>query len=156
MVTIELLFALKGGHFRAFYRWSVGMRLCWVLNTFGLVIGWWYDTMNRPDNTFLDPVSLFETEGIVLADLGFRAKQGTPHNLKLCPKGAWNEHMAVETTFSLLTVVCHAKKVFHRRIPQLEACFAYTAAMFNLLVRWSRLLTLLLDPFKVSNAQFSL
>ncbi len=64
--------------------------------------------------------------------------------------------MAVETTFSLLTFVCHAKQMFHRRIPHLEARFAYTAAMFNLLVRWSRLLDPAADPFKVSIAQFSL
>jgi len=161
---VELLFPLRAGRTKQQIgkkgrdkgRWSIGMKLCWVLNTFGLVVGWSYDTMNRFDTTFHALVSAFEEDGIVLADLGFRAKQANPGNLKLCRKGTWNERMVVETTFSLLTVVCHAKKMFHRRRSYLQARFAYTAAMFNLLVTFSRQLDPSADPFKVSIAQFSL
>jgi len=161
---IELLFPIRAGRTKQQIgkkgrdkgRWSIGMKLCWVLNTYGYVIGWSYDTMNRFDNTFHDVVSLFAEEGVILADLGFRAKNGIPANLKLCPKRTWNERMAVETTFSLLTVICHAKKMFHRRLPHLIARFAYTAAMFNVLVKLSRQLDPAADPFKVSIAQFSL
>jgi len=56
--------------------------------------------MYRPANTFLDLLSLVESEDIVLPDLGFRAKQDTPDNLKRCPKATWNERMAVETPCS--------------------------------------------------------
>ncbi len=101
-------------------------------------------------------ITLFNDEAVILADLGFRAKNNNPDNLKLCRKGTWNERMVVETTFSLLTVVCHAKKMFHRRLPQLEARFAYMAAMFNTLVRLSRALDPQPDPFKISIARFSL
>ena len=60
------------------------VQVCRVLNTLGLVMGWCYATMNRPANTFLDLLSLVESEDIVLPDLGFRAKQDTPDTLKRC------------------------------------------------------------------------
>jgi len=46
--------------------------------------------------------------------------------------------------------------MFQRRIPPLDARFAYTAARFNLRVHWSRLLDPAADPFNLSSAQFSL
>ena len=161
---VELLFPIRAGRTRHQIgkkgrdkgRWSLGLKLCWVLNTFGLVVGWSYDTLNRFDTTFHGLVGLFKEEAIVLADLGFRAKQGNPSNLKRCRKGTWNERMVVETTFSLLTVVCHAKHMFHCRRSYLEARLAYTAAMFNLLVTLARQLDPAADPFKVSIPQFSL
>jgi hypothetical protein len=161
---IELLFPIRAGRTkhqigkkgRDKGRWSIGMKLCWVLNTYGQVVGWSNNTMNRFDTTFHDLIRSFDQEAVILADLGFRAKKDTPTNLKVCCKGTWNERMAVETTFSLLTVVCNAKKMFHRRLPQLEARFAYTAAMFNTLLTLSRAFDPQPDPFKVSIAQFSL
>lgn len=51
---------------------------------------------------------------ITLMYLDFHCKDGIPANLKLCQKGTWNERMIVETAFSMQTVVCHAKKIFHR------------------------------------------
>jgi hypothetical protein len=161
LVTIGLLFALKGGHFRAFYRWlkrdwealfaglpdrtrlqrllvthqdwnerfladpsfflvidsypiellfpiregrspqqfgkkskdkgrwSIGVKLCWVLNRFGQVVDWDWDTMNTPDNQFHELIQQF-SGSIVLADYGFRKQNGVPENCKLCPKGQWN------------------------------------------------------------------
>jgi hypothetical protein len=117
--------------------------------------GWSYATMNRFDTAFHGLVTAFKDEAIILADLGFRAKKGNPDNLKLCRKGTWNERMVIETVFSLLTVVCHAKKMFHRRLFHLEARFAYTAAMFNVLLKLSRHDSLT-DAFNVSIAHFSL
>jgi hypothetical protein len=38
--------------------------------------------------------------------------------------------MMIETTFSLLTVVCQAKKMFNRTVRHLEARLSYMAAMF--------------------------
>lgn len=160
---VELLFPIRaarskhqiGKKGRDKGRLSIGMKLCWVLNTYGQLIGWSYATMNHFDTAFHGLVSAFKEEAIILADLGFRAKKDNPENLKLCRKGTWNERMVIETVFSLLTVVCHAKKMFHRRLPHLEARFAYTAAMFNVLLNLSRHHAQA-DPFKVSIAQFSL
>jgi hypothetical protein len=83
-------------------------------------------------------VSLVKGDGVVLSDLGFRCKAGVPDNLKVCRKGTWNDRMPIETSFSLLTVVCHAKKMFHRTAAHLEARLAYTAAMFNILIGLDR------------------
>jgi hypothetical protein len=47
---------------------------------------------------------------IVLSDTGFHAAEGDPTNLKLCPRGEWQDRMLVETVLSMLTLVCHLKK----------------------------------------------
>ena len=63
--------------------------------------------------------------------------------------------MMIETTFSLLTVVCQAKKMFHRTARHLEARLSYMAAMFNVLIGLNRHL----HPdykFTLSLAEFSL
>src|SRR5258708_30394258 len=155
VVTIGILFALKGGHFRAFYRWlkrdydalfaglpdrtnllrqlrvhethtdllmaqpsllnvtdsypielifpiregrtehqlgkkakdkgrwSVGVKFCWVLNTYGQVCAWIWDVLNCPDNKFLDFFEDYDGEAIFLADWGFRRADGVPDNVKL-------------------------------------------------------------------------
>jgi transposase-like protein len=44
---------------------------------------------------------------IVLTDTGSQAKRGIPANMKVCPRGAWNERMLVETVLSMLTTVFH-------------------------------------------------
>lgn len=160
---IELLFPIRAGRSpqqmgkknRDKGRWSIGIKLAWVLNSLGQVVGWHWLTMNCPDQDFLPLVDLIQEQGVVLADLGFRCKQGVPDNLKLCLKGTWNDRMMIETTFSLLTVICHAKKMFHRTAAYLESRLAYTAAMFNVLISLDRRL----HPdhaFKLSIADFSL
>lgn len=160
---IELLFPIRQGRSKQQLgqknrdkgRWSIGIKLCWILNRLGQVVGWHWLTMNCPDQDFLPLVALLQDDGAVLADLGFRCKDGLPANLKLCLKGTWNDRMMVETTFSLLTVVCHAKKMFHRTVVHLETRLAYTAAMFNVLIGLDRQL----HPdhaFKLSIAEFSL
>jgi len=160
---IELLFPIREGRSKQQIgkknrdkgRWSIGIKLCWVLNRLGCVVGWHWLTMNCPDQTFLPLVALLEEDGLVLSDLGFRCKSGIPANLKLCRKGSWNDRMVIETTFSLLTVVCQAKKMFHRTAAHLEARLAYMAAMFNVLLHLFRQFHPE-DAFKLSIAQFSL
>ena len=160
---IELLFPLREGRSKQQIgkknrdkgRWSIGIKLCWILNSLGQVVGWHWLTMNCPDQDFLPLVALLNEEGLVLSDLGFRCKHGTPDNLKLCFKGTWNDRMMIETTFSLLTVICQAKKMFHRTAAHLEARLAYTAAMFNVLLHLFRQVHSD-DPFKLSIAEFSL
>jgi hypothetical protein len=228
IVTIGILFALKGGHFRAFYRWlkrdfaplfagvpdrtnlqrllkshqqhcdallaeasvltvtdsypielifpirqgrserqvgkknkdkgrwSIGIKLCWLVNTFGQVVGWQWATMNRPDQDFHPLIEAQQDDSIVLADLGFRCKDGIPANLKLCAKGTWNDRMVIETIFSMLTVVCKAKKMHHRVQAYLEARLAYMAAMFNVLLHLFHHLHPDADPYQLSIAEFSL
>jgi hypothetical protein len=39
---------------------------------------------------------------------------GGPSNLKLCPRGEWQDRIIIETVLSMLTLVCHFKKVMHR------------------------------------------
>lgn len=143
---IELLFPLRAGRSKRQIgtknqdkgRWSIGVKLCWILNRLGTVVGWHWLPMNQPDQDFLPLVSLLKDEGVVLSDLGFRCKAGVPDNLKVCRKGTWNDRMSIETTFSLLTVICQAKKMFHRTAAHLEARFAYMAAMFNVLIGLDR------------------
>jgi hypothetical protein len=160
---IELLFPLRQGRSKRQLgkksrdkgRWSIGVKVGWILNTLGQVVGWHWLTMNCPDQDFLPLVTLVGEDGVVLSDLGFRCKAGGPQNLKLCLKGTWNDRMMIETTFSLLTVICQAKKMFHRTAAHLEARLAYTAAMFNVLIGLDRQF----HPdhaFKLSIADFSL
>ena len=73
---------------------------------------------------------------IVLSDTAFHAAEGDPANLKLCPRGVWEECMLVETVLSMLTVVCHFKKVMHRVWAYFHARLAFTMAVFNVLVQW--------------------
>lgn len=160
---IELLFPIRQGRSaqqigtknRDKGRWSIGLKLCWILNRCGLAVGWHWLPMNRPDQDFLSLVDLLTADGLVLAALGFRCKVGIPDNLKLCLKGTWNDRMLIETTFSLLTVVCHAKQMFHRTAHHLQARLAYTAAMFNVLISLGRQLHPD-DPFRTSIADFCL
>ena len=62
----------------------------------------------------------------------------------------------VETTFSLLTVVCSAKEIFHRGEDYIEARLAYMAAMFNVLLQLFHQLQPIESAFKMSIAEFSL
>ena len=47
-----------------------------------------------------------------------------------------NERMIVEMVLSMLTTVCHFKKVMHRAWGYFQARLAFTMAVFNLLVGW--------------------
>jgi len=76
---------------------------------------------------------------IVLTDTGFHAKSGDPSNMKVCQRGTWNDRMTIETVLSMLTVVCHFKKVGHRVWDYFVARLAFTLAAFNLLVQWDGL-----------------
>jgi hypothetical protein len=57
-------------------------------------------------------------------------------NLKLCQRGEWQDRMLVETVLSMLTLVCHFKKVMHRGWAYFQARLAFTMAAFNVLVQW--------------------
>ncbi len=128
------------------WRWIVGMKLCWLLNDCGQVIAWDYNTANVADKVFLPMVVPFDGLTIVLADVGFKDAQGIPTNLKLCPRGTWNERMLVETALSLVTMVCGLKKVFHRTRHHFQTRLAYITALFNALLTLNRTLQPDADP----------
>src|SRR5687767_11367038 len=70
---IELLFPIHEGRSKQQYggknkdkgRWSVGIKVCWILNTFGQVCGWIWDKMNYSDNEFLDYFAEFKDYAIM-------------------------------------------------------------------------------------------
>lgn len=161
---IELIFPIRAGRSqqqvgtknRDKGRWSIGVKLCWILNQAGQVCGWIWDGLHCPDNAFLDFFKEYDQQAVIFADWGFRCAAGVPENVKLCKKGTWNERMMVETSFSLLTVICHAKKMFHRLEPYIQARLAYPVAMFNVCSQLFHDLHPSEKPFKMSFAEFSL
>lgn len=136
---IELLFPIREGRSKRQIgrkgrdkgRWTIGIRLWWLLDEAGQVVEWYWLPLNQPDKDFNPLAEYYAEQSIVLTDLGFRDQDGIPSNLKVCPKGTWNERMIVETSFSMLTLVCHTKKFFHRLPNYLWSHCAYLAAMFN-------------------------
>ena len=134
--------------------WVMGGKLCFVLNQWGLVCGWDCATANVYDTTFHPLIREFEDRMVVLADHGFYSREGIPQrergwarpnpehnpsNLKVCKASQWGSRMLVETVLSMLTVVCHFKKVAHRVWSYFKARLAFTMAMFNILVSWQGL-----------------
>jgi hypothetical protein len=118
------------------HRWMVGGKLCLLLNQYGLVVGWACGAANVANNTFQGLMRQVDGRMSVLSDTGFHAAEGDPANLKLCPRGEWQDRMLVETVLSMLTLVCHVKKVMHRGWAYFQARLAFTMAAFNVLVQW--------------------
>src|SRR4029453_12285955 len=73
---------------------------------------------------------------IVWSDTGYHAAEGDPSNLKLCQRDEWQDRLLVETGFSILTLVCHFKRVMHRVWASFRARLAFTMAALNGLVQW--------------------
>jgi hypothetical membrane protein len=92
----------------------------------------------------------------VLVDTGFHSKVGDPANMKVCPRGTWNVRMIVEGVLSMLTTVCHFKKVGHRVWAYFQARLAFTMALFNILVQWRGLRPDETGFVHLSIAEFSL
>ncbi len=108
---IELIFPVRQGRSdkqvakkgRDKGRWSVGVKLCWLINEAGKVVAWDFDTMNVSDKTFYSLVEPFAGQTVVRADYGvldktaptgpvrFRDREGSPEPMKFCPKGTWFE-----------------------------------------------------------------
>jgi len=141
---IELLHPMREGRSphqigqkgKSNHRWIIGGKLGFVLNQFGLIVDWSCDTANVHDSTFHPLIAQFREQMVVLTDTGFHAQAGDPPNMKVCPRGTWNVRMVVETVLSMLTVVCHFKKVGHRAWRYFQARLAFTMAAFNILVQW--------------------
>src|SRR5215831_11288838 len=138
------------------HRWIVGGKLCLVLNQYGLVVAWACATANVADNTFQGLIRQFEERMIILSDMGFHAAEDDPANLKLCRRGEWEDRILVETVLSMLTLVCHFKKVMHRVWASFHARLAFTMAAYNVLVQWYGLVPNASGFVPLSIAEFSL
>ena len=64
--------------------------------------------------------------------------------------------MIVETVLSMLTTVCHFKKLFHRVWEYFKAHLGWMMATFNILTAWHGLVPDEDGFIKLSIAQFSL
>ena len=138
------------------HRWIVGGKLCLLLNKLGLVVAWDCAGANAPDTAFQALSAPFADERIVLSDTAFHAKLGDPTNLKICARGLWNTRMLVETVLSMVTGVCHLKKVAHRTWAAFQTRLAFTLATFNRLVQWHGLKPDAHGFVHLSLAEFSL
>jgi hypothetical protein len=138
------------------HRWIVGGKLCYVLNQWGLITGWGCATANVYDTTFHPLIRSFENEMFILVDHGFYSKKENPANMKVCKRGSWNVRMLAETVLSMLTTVCHFKRVSHRVWEYFKARLAFTMAAFNLLAQWNGLKPDENGVIRLSIAEFSL
>jgi hypothetical protein len=116
-------------------RWIVGVKLAWLINQRGEVVTWAWDTADAPDNVFRGLGTQYDGQTITLCDLGLREADVPQQNLKYCRRGKWNERYCIETNFSWLTELLHAKKLYHRVERHLVQRFAYLAALMNCLLR---------------------
>ena len=161
---IELIFPIREGRSKKQVgkkgkdkgRWSVGIKLCWLLNDFGRIVAWGWNTMNVSDKAFNPLAEPLSRRSIVLADFGFRDQNGIPKNMQICKKGTWNQRMYIETAFSMVTVIADLKRIRHRVATYMEARLAYVTVMFNVLLKLFAQLHPEEEPYKMSIAQFSL
>ena len=118
-------------------RWIVGGKLCFVLNNIGLIVDWDVDTANVYDGSAFQEITERNAKIMVIfTDEGFVKVDWNPENIRICERGEWNSRMIVETVLSMLTLVCHFKKVMHRTWEYFRSRLAYTMAVFNILVQW--------------------
>ena len=99
-------------------------------------MGWACATANVANNTFQWLIHQFEERMIVLSDTAFHAAKEEPANLKLCECDAWQDRTLIEAVLSMLTLVCHLKKVMHRGWAYFQARLVFTIVAFNVLVQW--------------------
>lgn len=117
-------------------RWIVGAKLGFVLNHLGLVCAWECNQAHVADRSFRPLVAQFVERMVVLVDSGFHGRTDDPCNMKVCQRGTWNTRMLVETVLSMLTRVCHLKRLAHRQADYFRARMAFVLSAFNILVQW--------------------
>lgn len=118
------------------HRWIVGVKLAWLINQRGEVVEWQWFPANVSDQEFRDVVAWQNGQTIGLADSGFgvRADEDDSVAIKICERGAWNCRFLVETVFSLVERVFHAKKLTHRTARGIDVRLGFLAACFNCLL----------------------
>lgn len=137
-------------------RWIVGAKLGFVLNHLGLVCAWDCNLASVSDQTFRPLIAQFDEQMVVLVDSAFHGVTGDPPNMKVCKRGTWNSRMLVETVLSMLTTVCHLKKVAHRQADYFRARMGFVLAAFNVLAQWHGLQPDQAGVVHLSIAEFSL
>ena len=120
---------------RSNHRWTVGGKLCVIVNQWGRTVDWDWHTANVHDSVFHPMIRRFQQQMIVLSDPGFHAKAGDPANLKVCPRRTWGERMVLETVFSMLTRISRFKQQTHRAWAYFTAHLGLAMAAFNLLAQ---------------------
>lgn len=138
-------------------KWIAGVKLGMVINADGQCCAWDVTTANVYDaNAFAPLIERYAERMIVLADCNFhksphhRKNDPDPPNLKICPRGQWNQRRLIETVLSMLDGVCHLKHLSERTWPAVRAHLGYLAAAFNLLTAWNP------QRVELSIARFSL
>ncbi len=76
---------------------------------------------------------------VVFADADFAKVNGFVSNLRVCQCGEWNARMLIEPLLSMLTGVCHLKKVAPQCWAYFKTRFAFTIALFNMWLQWDSL-----------------
>lgn len=117
------------------HRWIVGRKLNIAINGNLEIIGYADEKDNECDNIFDDQFS--KIEGIMLTDNNYRRSEkngGTPENIKICPRGEWNDRMIIETLNSLWVRICKIKKCFHRTVEGFKARMRYLVALTNIIL----------------------
>ena len=161
---IELIHPMREGHSPqqigrkglSNHRWIVGGKLCLFLNQWGLIVGWACAAANGAENTLQWLIQQGDGRRMVLSDSGFHAAEGDPSNLKLCQRGEWQDRRLVETVLSMLTLVCHLKKVMHQGWAYFQARLAFTMVAFNVLAQWHGFQPTASGFVPLSIAEFSL
>lgn len=115
-------------------RWIVGGKLGFVLNSEGRACAWDCATANTHDQRFRSMIEPFDKQMLVLTDSGFHGAQGDPANMKVCAPHTWNCRMYVETVLSMLTAVCHIKRMRHRAWHYFRMHIGWTVAALNLML----------------------
>ena len=138
-------------------RWIAGVKWGLVINNRGRVCAWDVTTANVYDaNAFAPLIQKYAKKMIVLADGNFhksehhRKNDHDPPNLKVCPRGWWNQRRLIETVLSMLQRVCRLKHLSERTWPAVRAHLGFVAMAFNLLTRWTG------RNVRLSIAQFAL
>ena len=137
-------------------RWIVGAKFAFVLDHLGRFVAWDCNWARVRDSAFRPLIATLDGQTVVLVDSAFHGQTGDPPNMKVCPRGTWNTRMLVETVLSMLTTVCHLKKLAHRQADYFRMRMAFITAAFNLLVQWDGLQPDEHGIVKLSLAAFSL
>jgi hypothetical protein len=71
------------------HRWTVGGKLCLILNHLGGICGGVWAPANAHDTWFHPLIGVFREKMAIWGDTGFHAQEGDPPNLKPCPRGEY-------------------------------------------------------------------
>lgn len=84
--------------------------------------------MDVSDQEFGDVVDWPEERTVAVANRGFRVRADEGMPIKICARRSWNCWFLIETVFSLLERVFHAKKVMHRIARGIDMRLGFLAA----------------------------